>query len=169
VPKPVIAAVNGVAAGGGLILAMMCDLRLASHDASFVTVFLKRGLVAEHGSTWLLPRLVGVSRALDLLWTSDRIDAATARELGLVDRLCEPVSLLDDARAYVARLAENAPPAAMAATKRMVYRHLGTDYRTALTEAEKVQNEFVTAPDAVEGARALLEKRPPAFRRLGGD
>jgi enoyl-CoA hydratase/carnithine racemase len=75
VPKPVIAAVNGVAAGGGLILALMCDLRLASRDASFVTVFLKRGLVAEHGSSWLLPRLVGVSRALDLLWTSDRIDA----------------------------------------------------------------------------------------------
>jgi enoyl-CoA hydratase/carnithine racemase len=167
VPKPVIAAVNGVAAGGGFILAMMCDLRFASRDASFVTVFLKRGLVAEHGSTWLLPRLVGVSRALDLLWMSDRIDAGSARELGLVDRVCEPGELMTEARQYLTRLTGNAPPAAIAATKRLVYRHLGTDYPTALREAETVQNEFVTAPDAVEGARALLEKRAPKFRRLG--
>lgn len=75
VPKPVIAAVNGVAAGGGLILALMSDLRIASRDANFITVFLKRGLISEHGSSWLLPRLVGTSRALDLLWMSDRIDA----------------------------------------------------------------------------------------------
>jgi enoyl-CoA hydratase/carnithine racemase len=169
VPKPVIAAVNGVAAGGGFILAMMCDLRLASRDASFVTVFLKRGLVAEHGSSWLLPRLVGVSRALDLLWMSDRIDAGAARELGLVDRVYEPDALIEGARNYVRRLAETAPPAAIAATKRLVYRHLGTDYLTALREAEAVQNEFVRAADAVEGARALIEKRTPRFKRLGTD
>jgi enoyl-CoA hydratase/carnithine racemase len=123
--------------------------------------------VAEHGSSWLLPRLVGVSRALDLLWTSDRIDAVEARDIGLVDRLCEPDELLDAARDYLRRLADSAPPAAIAATKRLVYGHLGTDYQTALREAESVQNEFVTAPDAIEGARALLEKRPPRFRRLG--
>ena len=93
VPKPVIAAVNGVAAGGGLILALMSDLRIASRDASFVTVFLKRGLVAEHGSSWLLPRLVGTGRALDLLWMSDRIDAQTAADIGLVERLAEPDEL----------------------------------------------------------------------------
>ena len=89
VPKPVIAAVNGVAAGGGLILALMSDLRIASKDASFTTIFLKRGLISEHGSSWLLPRLIGAGRALDLLWTSDRIDAETAADIGLVEKLVD--------------------------------------------------------------------------------
>lgn len=169
VPKPVIAAVNGVAAGGGLILALMSDLRFAASTASFTTVFLKRGLIAEHGSSWLLPRLVGVSRALDLLWMSDRIDAAAAHGIGLVDRVTEPERLLDEARDYVLRLAATSPPAAIAETKRLVYRHLGTDYRTALAEAEASQNRFVTAPDAIEGATAFLEKRAPRFRRIGKD
>jgi len=167
VPKPVISAVNGVAAGGGLILALMSDLRFASTAASFVTVFLKRGLIAEHGSSWLLPRLVGVSRALDLLWMSDRIDAAAAREIGLVDRVVEPDQLLTAARGYVERLAATSPPGAIAETKRLVYRHLGADLVTALREAETSQNRFVTAPDAVEGARAFMEKRAPEFRRIG--
>jgi len=167
VPKPIIAAVNGVAAGGGLILALMSDLRFAATTASFTTIFLKRGLIAEHGSSWLLPRLVGVSRALDLLWMSERIDAATAREAGLVDRVFEPGELIPAACDYVRRLAEAAPPAAIAETKRLVYRHLGTDYRTALHEAEVSQNRFVTAPDAIEGARAFLERRAPRFARLG--
>jgi enoyl-CoA hydratase/carnithine racemase len=168
-PKPVIAAVNGVAAGGGLILALMSDLRFASTAASFTTIFLKRGLIAEHGSSWLLPRLVGVSRALDLLWMSERIDAAAARELGLVDRVFEPDELVAAACDYVRRLADAAPAAAIAETKRLVYRHLGTDYRTALHEAEISQNRFVTAPDAIEGARAFLERRTPRFARLGAE
>ena len=95
VPKPVIAAVNGVTAGGGLILALMSDIRIASRAAIFTTVFLKRGLVSEHGSSWILPRLVGTGRALDLLWMSDRIDAEEPLSLGLVDKLCEPDELVD--------------------------------------------------------------------------
>ncbi len=167
VPKPVIAAVNGVAAGGGLILALMSDLRIASRDASFVTVFLKRGLVAEHGSSWLLPRLVGTGRALDLLWMSDRIDAQTAADIGLVERLAEPDELISEAVDYVKRLADASAPKAIAATKQLVYRHLGMGYADALAEADQVQRRFVAAPDAAEGARALLEKRPPRFDRLG--
>jgi len=167
VPKPIIAAVNGVAAGGGLILALMSDLRIASRDASFTTVFLKRGLIAEHGSSWLLPRLVGVGRALDLLWMSDRIDAETAFSIGLVEKLCAPDQLVDTARDYVKRLAATSPPAAIAETKRLVYRHLGTGYLEALREAEISQNRFVAAPDAAEGAAALIERRVPAFKRLG--
>jgi enoyl-CoA hydratase/carnithine racemase len=168
VPKPVIAAVNGVAAGGGLILALMSDLRFAASSATFTTVFLKRGLIAEHGSSWLLPRLTGVSRALDLLWMSERIDAEEARAIGLVDRVVEPVALVDTACDYVARLAATVPPRAIAETKRLVYRHLGTGYREALREAEESQNRFVVSEDAVEGARSFLEKRPPRFQRLGG-
>jgi len=167
VPKPVIAAINGVAAGGGLILALMSDVRIASRTASFTTVFLKRGLIAEHGSSWILPRLVGTGRALDLLWMSDKIDAETALALGLVDKLVEPDQLVAAACNYVKRLAVTSSPAAIAETKRLVYRHLGTGYVDALREAEISQNTFVAAPDASEGARALIEKRTPKFRRLG--
>jgi enoyl-CoA hydratase/carnithine racemase len=167
VPKPVIAAVNGVAAGGGLILALMSDLRIASTSASFTTVFLKRGLIAEHGSSWLLPRMVGVGRALDLLWMSDRIDAEEAHRCGLVQRVVAPEELLKSATDYVHRLAETSSPAAIAETKRLLYRHLGTGYVEALQEADASQWRFVTAPDAREGAQALLEKRPPQFQRLG--
>jgi enoyl-CoA hydratase/carnithine racemase len=167
VPKPVIAAINGVAAGGGLVLALMSDLRIASTAASFVTVFLKRGLIAEHGSSWLLPRLVGTGRALDLLWLSERIDATTAAQIGLVERLVAPEDLLDTARDYIQRLSEASSPKAIAATKRLVYDHLGVGYATALIEADAVQKQFVAAPDAAEGARALIEKRPARFSRLG--
>jgi enoyl-CoA hydratase/carnithine racemase len=166
VPKPIIAAINGVAAGGGLILALMSDLRIAADTASFMTVFLKRGLIAEHGSSWLLPRMVGVGRALDLLWMSDRIDAVTAREYGLVQQVVPANDLIERATGYVRRLAETSAPAAIAETKRMVYAHLGTSYVDALRDADRSQWRFVGAPDAREGALALLEKRPPRFERL---
>ena len=168
VPKPVISAINGVAAGGGLILALMSDIRIASNDASFTTVFLKRGLIAEHGSSWLLPRLVGVGRALDLLWMSDRIDAATALKFGLVESVVAPAALLSSACDYVRKLAVTSSPAAIAETKRLLYRHLGTGYVEALREADASQWKFVASADAREGAQALVEKRAPKFTRLGG-
>jgi len=167
VPKPVICAINGVAAGGGLILALMSDVRIASSAASFTTVFLKRGLIAEHGSSWLLPRLVGVGRALDLLWMSDRIDADEALRFGLVESVVAPDALLQTACDYVRRLAVTSSPAAVAETKRLLYRHLGTGYVEALREADASQWKFVAAPDAREGAAALIEKRQPKFARLG--
>ena len=167
VPKPVISAINGVAAGGGLILALMSDIRIAARNASMTTVFLKRGLIAEHGSSWILPRLVGTGRALDLLWASDKVTAEEARNLGLVDRLSEPESLLSDALEYIEKLAVTSAPAAIAETKRLVYSHLGKGYREALIEANVSQNAFVAKPDAKEGAQALIEKRAPKFERLG--
>ena len=166
VPKPIVAASNGVAAGGGLILALMSDLRIAADTASFTTVFLKRGLIAEHGSSWLLPRMVGVGRALDLLWMSDRIDAVTAQSYGLVQQVVPANELMERATGYVRRLAETSAPAAIAETKRMVYAHLGTNYVDALRDADRSQWRFVGAPDAREGAQALIEKRPPRFERL---
>ena len=96
VPKPVIAAVNGVAAGGGFVLAMMCDLRFAATSASFTTAFSRRGLVAEHGTSWLLPRIVGLNRALDLMWSARRITAEEAYRIGFVDRLVPDDALLDE-------------------------------------------------------------------------
>ncbi len=167
VPKPIIAALNGVAAGGGLILALMSDIRFASKDAAVTTVFLKRGLIAEHGSSWILPRLVGTGRALDLLWASDKISADEALSLGLVERVTAADVLVDEAVAYLDKLATTSAPAAIAATKRLVYSHLGKNYREALEEAEIIQNEFVASDDAREGAMALIEKRLPKFGRLG--
>ncbi len=167
VDKPVIAAVNGVAAGGGFVLAVMADLRFASPAASFTTVFSKRGLIAEHGTTWVLPRLVGHGRALDLLWSSRRVDAAEAHRVGLVEHLTGDDDLLEQAHAYVADLAENVSPASMRDTKRLVYRQWSLAYEQALRETEEVQWQAMDRPDAAEGARALIERRPAAFARLG--
>jgi enoyl-CoA hydratase/carnithine racemase len=166
-PKPIIAAVNGVAAGGGFVMAAMCDLRFASTEASFTSVFTKRGLVAEHGTTWILPRLVGAGRALDLLWSSRRVDAAEAERIGLVEEVVDPDELLPRARSYVADLAASVSPAALADTKRLVYGHMGVGYPAALREADEVQYAALDRPDPAEGAAALLERRAPAFPRLG--
>jgi len=166
IPKPIIAAVNGVAAGGGMILALMSDLRFAADSAAFTTVFLKRGLIAEHGSSWLLPRMVGVSKALDLLWMSDKISAVQAHDIGLVDRVCADDGLLEQAVDYIKRLSEVSAPKAIAASKRLVYSHLGKGYLEALREAERVQNDFVMASDSSEGAMAFIEKRKPRFDRV---
>jgi enoyl-CoA hydratase/carnithine racemase len=167
IPKPVIAAVNGVAAGGGFVLAAMCDLRIASTTAQFTSIFSKRGLIAEHGTTWIVPRLIGAGAALDLLWSSRKIDAAEAHRVGLVQQVVEPADLLDAARRYVTDLADNVSPASLADTKRLVYRHLGVGYEDALRETDDVQYAALDRVDAREGAAALIEKRAPRFPRLG--
>ena len=167
IPKPVIAAVNGVAAGGGFVLAVMCDLRIASTAAQFTTVFSKRGLIAEHGTTWITPRLIGTGAALDLLWSSRKIDAAEAHRIGLVQQVVEPDDLIPAARRYVVDLAENVSPASLADTKRLVYGHLGVGYEDALRETDDVQYAALDRIDAREGAAALIGKRAPTFPRLG--
>ena len=123
VPKPVIAAVNGVAAGGGMVLAMACDLRFGAETASFTTAFSRRGLVAEHLTSWLLPRQVGTSAALDLLWSSRRIDADEAFRLGFLDRVVAGEELMEAAAAYLRELAASVSPRSVAVMKEQVYRH----------------------------------------------
>jgi enoyl-CoA hydratase/carnithine racemase len=167
VRKPVIAAQNGVAAGGGFVLAAMADLRFASSDAWFTTVFSKRGLIAEHGMTWILPRIVGSGRALDLLWSSRRVDAEEGYRMGFFDRVVPADELLPAAQQYVRDLAEQVSPASLADTKRLVYRHLGMGYDEALREADVATWQAMDRVDAKEGAMALLEKRPPQFPRVG--
>jgi len=167
VPKPVIAAVNGVAAGGGLVLAALCDVRFASTEASFTTVFLKRGLIAEHGTSWLLPRMLGPGRALDLLWSSRRIGADEALSTGMVEYVVPAEDLVARAQDYVRELSIAASPAAMAETKRMVYEHLGLGHVDALRDADAAQWRALDSDDSTEGARALIEKRNPQFPRLG--
>jgi enoyl-CoA hydratase/carnithine racemase len=168
IPKPVIAAVNGVAAGGGFVLAMMCDLRFAAESASFTTVFSKRGLIAEHGTSYLLPRLVGTGRALDLLWSSRRFDAAEAYRMGFVERLVPGDRVLDEACAYIRDLAANISPRSLAVIKAEVYGHLSLGMEAAIRHADKVMNESLTHPDATEGVASFVERRPPRFQRWKG-
>jgi enoyl-CoA hydratase/carnithine racemase len=169
VPKPVLAAVNGVTAGGGFVLAMMCDLRFAATDAGFTTVFSKRGLIAEHGTAWLLPRIVGTSRALDLLWSSRRFDAAEAYRIGFVDRLVPREKLLDETKAYLRDLAANISPNSLAVIKSEVYRHWSLAMEPAFRDSDVLMKAALAHPDAAEGVASFVERRAPRFRRIKGD
>jgi enoyl-CoA hydratase/carnithine racemase len=166
VPKPVIAAVNGVAAGGGFVLAMMCDLRFAATSASFTTAFSRRGLVAEHGTSWLLPRIVGLNRALDLMWSARRFSAEEAHRIGFVDRLVPDEALLDEVRAYVDDLAANVSPRSLAVMKQQIYGDLSLPLRDALFGADVHVQAALTHPDATEGVVSFVERRPPKFAPL---
>jgi enoyl-CoA hydratase/carnithine racemase len=164
--KPVIAAVNGPCAGMGMSLALFCDMRFASDDSCFVTSFARRGLVAEHGQSWLLPRIVGPSRALDLLWSSRRIDAREAERIGLVDRTTTRADLIPQALLYVSILQEHSAPISLMVIKRQIYRHLNVSLGEALAESEGLMQESVRRRDAREGAESYVAKRRPQFSRI---
>jgi enoyl-CoA hydratase/carnithine racemase len=163
ISKPVIAAVNGVAAGGGFVLAMMCDMRFAAEDASFITIFSRRGLIAEHGTSWLLPRMIGLSRALDLLWSSRKVDAAEAYRIGLADRVAPADKLLETVEAYVEDMARTVSPRALAVIKRQAHRHLEMSLIDAAVESDALMKDALAHPDAKEGAAHFVEKRPARF------
>ncbi len=169
VSKPVISAVNGVAAGGGFVLAMMSDLRFGTETTSFTTVFSKRGLIAEHGTSWVLPRLVGPSRAMDLLWSSRRIGPDEALRIGLLDRIVPADQLLSAVVDYVADLAAQISPSAIAVMKSQVWRHLSEPMLAALTDADRLTQAQLKHPDAREGAMALIERRAPNFQPWTGE
>jgi enoyl-CoA hydratase/carnithine racemase len=169
ISKPVIAAINGPAAGGGFVLAMMCDLRFMAEEASLTTVFTKRGLIAEHGTSWLLPRMVGLSRAMDLLWSSRRVDGAEAYRLGFADRLVPGEELLAAVERYAADLAANVSPRALAVIKAQLHRHLETGFEAAARDAADLMNDALAHPDATEGAQSFIERRPPRFAPWTGD
>lgn len=169
ISKPVIAAVNGVGAGGGFILAMMCDLRFMAEGATLTTVFARRGLIAEHGSSWLLPRMVGLSRALDLLWSSRKVGAEEALRIGLADRVAAPDALLDTVESYVEDLARTVSPRALAVMKRQVHRHLGMNLLDAALETDGLMAEALAHPDAAEGAASFMQRRAPEFAPWTGD
>ena len=166
VRKPVIAAINGACAGLGFSIAMFCDLRFAASNAVLITAFAQRGLVAEHGTSWIVPRLVGPSRALDILWSGRRIAADEALQIGLVNRVFEPDRLVDEAKVYIRQLGETASPSSLMQMKRQVYRHLMAPLGQAMEETGRLQDESVTWPDFTEGIASFLEKRAPVFRRV---
>ena len=169
ISKPVIGAINGVGAGGGFVLAMMCDLRFMAEEASLITVFSKRGLIAEHGTSWLLPRMVGLGRALDLLWSSRRLDATEALRIGLADRVSPGARLLDDVQAYVEEMAANVSPRAIATIKAQVHRHLECGFDQAALESDALMGQALRHPDAAEGARSFIERRAPRFAAWSGE
>lgn len=165
--KPLIAAVNGPCAGLGLAIAALCDLRFASDTARFTTSFSQRGLIAEHGTSWILPRLLGPSRALDLLWSSRRVGAVEAQRLGLVDRIFEPAALLSGTTEYLTELARSASPTSLQVMKRQVYRGLMQPLGEAMREANREMESSLGRPDFKEGVASFLEKRDPGFGRVG--
>lgn len=162
-PKPVIAAVNGVAAGAGCNLALAADLRLASDRASFIEVFARVGLIPDSGGTWLLPRLVGWGRALEMMFFADPVDAATAERVGLVNRVVPHDDLMRLAMDWAARLAQG-PTRAYGLIKRGVQRAGAVDLREALEYEAYLQEIAGGTEDHREGVAAFLEKRPPAYR-----
>ncbi len=166
VRKPIIAAVNGPVAGLGFSLVMFCDLRFAAEDAVFTTAYAQRGLVAEHGTSWILPRLIGPARALDLLWSGRRFDGREALSLGVANAAVPRERLLTEAQGYVRSLAANCSPASLMQMKRQVYRHLMMPLGEAMAETQALMDESVTQPDFNEGLASFAERRPPRFARV---
>jgi enoyl-CoA hydratase/carnithine racemase len=165
--KPVIAAINGPCAGLGFVMAMMCDMRFASAGTKLTTAFARRGLIAEYGLSWVLPRIAGPSRALDLLLSGRTFLAEEAAQLGVVDRLTETGEALAEATAYAKDLATFSSPASMATIKRQVYDDLEQPLATATTDAYTYMDQSFERPDFREGVDSFVERREPRFPPLG--
>jgi len=161
--KPIIAAVNGVAVGGGLDLALACDIRIASDQARFAEVFIRRGLIPASGGTYFLPRLVGIDKALLLAWTGDMLDAKEAEKIGLVTMVV-PHHELETAAIDLAEKLAKGPPLAIQRAKRAIYDGLTMDLEANLKMISPILKELNMTADHKEGARAFVEKREPVFK-----
>lgn len=164
--KPLIAAVNGACAGMGFSYATFCDMRFMERGARIVTSFAPRGLIAEHGTCWLLPKLVGPSNALDLFWSSRKVEADEAHRMGWANRVCEPGQSLEQAQAYLRSLAGTSAPNSLMMMKRQVYKHLVAELGESMVETTKWMDESLTRGDFKEGVASFVEKRPPRFERI---
>jgi enoyl-CoA hydratase/carnithine racemase len=164
--KPVIAAINGSCVGIGLTQALMCDVRFAAAGAKFAASFARRGLIAEYGASWILPRLTGWGVALDLLLSGRTFLAEEAAELGLVKEVVPPEQLTKHAMGYAEDIAQNCSPASMAVIKRQVYGDAMREVADASSRAEVLLHESLQRPDVIEGITSFLEKRAPSFPGL---
>ncbi len=162
-PKPVIAALNGPAAGLGLIMALYADMRFASDKAVLTTSFSQRGLIAEHGISWLLPRLVGPSRALDLLMSARRVSPLEAKQIGLVNDVFPHDTFMENVMAYARHLADTVSPRSMAVIKAQVWKACFQSFSQALETADGEMPPSFAWPDFKEGVSHYLEKRAPKF------
>jgi 2-(1,2-epoxy-1,2-dihydrophenyl)acetyl-CoA isomerase len=161
-PKPVICAVNGVAAGAGVSLAVACDVRIASEAARFTQAFVKIGLVPDSGGTWLLPRVVGAAKALELSISGEMVDAEGALRIGLVSRVVAADALEKESLDYAAELAA-LPTAAIGEAKALIRDAVSSDLQEALRREAEAQARMATTHDFAEGVRAFTEKREPRF------
>ncbi|MBM3155359.1 MAG: enoyl-CoA hydratase [Chloroflexi bacterium] len=161
--KPVIAAINGVVAGGGLGMACLCDIRIASEQAKFSAIFVRRALVADCGTTYTLPRLVGIQKALELMWTGDMIDAGEAERIGLASRVVPGDKLMATVREMAVKIA-NGPSVAIELMKKMVYEGLEANkFSASLAYESWAQEMCLLTDDIKEATDAFLEKREPKF------
>lgn len=170
-PKPLIAAINGPAVGVGITMCLAMDIRLASEQARFGFVFARRGIVPEAASSWFLPRLVGISRALEWCYSGRVFDAREALEGGLVRQVLPPEMLLPRAREIAAEIRDNCAPVSVALIRQMMWRMLGADHpiQAHRVDSMGLQERGATA-DAAEGVKSFLEKRPPQFPlKVSGD
>lgn len=163
IPKPVLAAINGPVAGLGFTHMLYYDVRIASDRARFTTAFARRGLVSEHGSSWMLPRLVGPAQACDLLFSGRVIDADEAKAIGLVNAVVPHDELLPHVYERAAELATLSSPRSIAVMKRLIYTHQFTDLATASAETDREMLASFPSEDFREGVASFLEKRPPRF------
>jgi enoyl-CoA hydratase/carnithine racemase len=169
VRKPIVAAINGPIAGMAVPIALCCDIRFMAADAPLLTAFAERGLVAEWGISWLLPRVVGTGRALDLLFSSRRVSGTEAATMGLVNEAVPADAVVPRSRQYIEDLAARCSPESFAIMKRQVYEDLTTRLGPAEREAQRLMIESFGRPDFKEGVRSFLEKRPPKFGRVGAE
>ena len=163
VKKPIIAAVNGPAAGMGFCMMLFCDLRFAADSAAFVTAFSRRGLIAEHGIGWTLPRLVGHSRAMDLLLSSRKVGAEEAYRIGLADRVFPTNTLLAETRAYARELAQFVSPRSTGVIKRQLWDGLFQELGEHMKDADREMALSLKSEDFKEGVAHFVEKRAPRF------
>ncbi len=168
VRKPVIAAINGACAGIGLTLALMCDVRFAVTGAKFTTAFSRRGLIGEYAITWILPRVVGWSAALDLLLSGRTFYSEEAAALGMVKAVTEPAQLMGQAVAYAEDIAAHCAPSSLAVIKRQLYDGALRELAAVSAEAEQLMHASMQRPDFIEGITAFFQKRPPNFPSLDG-
>jgi 2-(1,2-epoxy-1,2-dihydrophenyl)acetyl-CoA isomerase len=161
--KPTIAAVHGVCVGAGFSLALACDLRVAALDARFSAIFVKRGITADTGATWFLPRTVGMERALEMMWTGRMVSGEEAARIGLVGEAV-PADQLEARALELARQVANGPSLAIELMKRLAYEGLDRDLETQIQQEQFLQAATAGSEDAKEGRLSFLEKREPVFR-----
>jgi len=164
--KPVIAAINGSCVGIGLTQALMCDVRFAAAGAKFAASFARRGLIAEYGVSWILPRLTGWGVALDLLLSGRTFLADEAAQLGLVKEVVPSEQLMTRAMAYAEDIAQNCSPASMAVIKRQAYGDAMREVADSSSRSEVLLQRSLQLPDVIEGITSFLEKRSPSFPGL---
>ena len=167
--KPLIAAINGACAGLGFSWATFCDLRFIDRHARLTTSFAQRGLIAEHGTSWMLPRLIGPANALDLFWTSRKFNGEEAFRLGFANRLCEDGECMQDAVSFLNEINETCAPGSLMYMKRQVYKHLNKELHAAMAESEIWMDESLARGDFKEGVNSFVQKRPPNFARVTTD